>query len=133
MPRQGVTMVDVELAMDELWAIEGDVVEFDGGVSAYEYLCWSLSLHSCGSSGGGQEDGEDAADGVEKDEDGGTHRDDGAEDHDEDDLDATVADLQAENDANFAIILPEQLRPLPGLLDLLDALESAQIPKIAPK
>ena len=45
------------------------------------------------------------------------------------DLDATVADLQAENDANFAIILPEQLRPLPGLLDLLDALESAQIPK----
>lgn len=44
-------------------------------------------------------------------------------------LDATVAELQAENDANFAEILPKKLSPLPGLLDLLEALEAANIPK----
>ena len=44
-------------------------------------------------------------------------------------LDATVKELQAENDANFARILPEKLSPLPGLLELLEALEAANIPK----
>lgn len=45
------------------------------------------------------------------------------------DLDATVAQLEAETDAIFASILDEQLRPMPGLVALLDALEAAKIPK----
>ena len=44
-------------------------------------------------------------------------------------LDATVAQLEAETDALFPAILDARLAPMPGLLDLLDALESAGIPK----
>ena len=44
-------------------------------------------------------------------------------------LDATVAQLVAETDELFPEILRMQLAPLPGLLDLLAALEARQIPK----
>jgi HAD superfamily hydrolase (TIGR01509 family) len=44
-------------------------------------------------------------------------------------LDATVDQLQAESDDIFAEILPARLAPMPGLNALLDALESASIPK----
>jgi HAD superfamily hydrolase (TIGR01509 family) len=44
-------------------------------------------------------------------------------------LDATVAQLQAETDAIFDEILPQRLAPLPGLIDLLNALEAHRIPK----
>lgn len=48
---------------------------------------------------------------------------------DEFNLDATVEQLQQETDEIFAEILPLYLQPLPGLLDLLDALEAAEIAK----
>ncbi|RIK85619.1 MAG: HAD family phosphatase [Planctomycetota bacterium] len=44
-------------------------------------------------------------------------------------LDATPEQLAAEAAEIFGGILPEKLRPMPGLLDLLDALEAAGIPK----
>jgi HAD superfamily hydrolase (TIGR01509 family) len=44
-------------------------------------------------------------------------------------LDTTVAQLQAESDELFADILPTRLAPMPGLVQLLDALEAAAIPK----
>jgi HAD superfamily hydrolase (TIGR01509 family) len=44
-------------------------------------------------------------------------------------LDDTVERLQSETDEIFADILESRLAPMPGLLDLLDALESASIPK----
>jgi HAD superfamily hydrolase (TIGR01509 family) len=44
-------------------------------------------------------------------------------------LDATVEELQAESDALFEELLPTRLEPMPGLVELLDALESASIPK----
>jgi HAD superfamily hydrolase (TIGR01509 family) len=45
------------------------------------------------------------------------------------DLDATVAELEAEQDAIFADLLDSRLAPMPGLFDLLAALEQARIPK----
>ncbi len=44
-------------------------------------------------------------------------------------LDATVADLQRENDEIFPAILDAQLAPMPGLVELLSALEAAAVPK----
>ena len=44
-------------------------------------------------------------------------------------LDATVQQLEDETDQLFDRILEEKLAPMPGLLDLLQALESAGIPK----
>jgi HAD superfamily hydrolase (TIGR01509 family) len=44
-------------------------------------------------------------------------------------LDATVAELEADTDALFAKILATRLAPMPGLLDLMAALEAAGIPK----
>ncbi len=44
-------------------------------------------------------------------------------------LDATVADLSRETDEVFADILDERLACMPGLLELLDALERHNIPK----
>ena len=44
-------------------------------------------------------------------------------------LDATVKQLEAETDEIFASILGDRLRPMPGLVELLDALEAAKIPK----
>lgn len=44
-------------------------------------------------------------------------------------LDATVDQLQAESDGLLAELLPTRLRPLPGLDELLAALESVPIPK----
>ncbi len=44
-------------------------------------------------------------------------------------LDATVQILQAETDEIFADILASRLAPMPGLRELLDALESVSIPK----
>ncbi len=44
-------------------------------------------------------------------------------------LDATVEQLEAEQDALFPAMLDTRLAPLPGLLPLLDALEQAGIPK----
>jgi HAD superfamily hydrolase (TIGR01509 family) len=45
------------------------------------------------------------------------------------DLSATIAELQAETDEIFAGFLAERLRPLPGLLELLDSLEQISVPK----
>ena len=44
-------------------------------------------------------------------------------------MDATVDQLEAETDEIFGGFLADRLRPLPGLLALLDALESESIPK----
>jgi HAD superfamily hydrolase (TIGR01509 family) len=44
-------------------------------------------------------------------------------------LDATVEDLSAESEEVFGTLLDERLRPMPGLLDLLAALEAADLPK----
>ena len=44
-------------------------------------------------------------------------------------LDATVAQLESETDELFADLLPRRLAPLPGLLELLDSLERAGLPK----
>ncbi len=44
-------------------------------------------------------------------------------------LDATVDILQSETDEIFADLLPRKLTPLPGLMDLLAALEARDIPK----
>jgi HAD superfamily hydrolase (TIGR01509 family) len=44
-------------------------------------------------------------------------------------LDATVAQLEQENDEIFPPILDAQLAPMPGLAELLGALEAANIPK----
>lgn len=44
-------------------------------------------------------------------------------------LDATVAQLQAETDEIFDEILSTRLAPMPGLVELLNALERHQIPK----
>lgn len=44
-------------------------------------------------------------------------------------LDATPEELAAETAEIFTEILPMRLAPMPGLLDLLDALDSAGIPK----
>jgi len=44
-------------------------------------------------------------------------------------LDATVPQLEAETDAMFPGILDARLQPMPGLMDLLAALEHAGIPK----
>jgi len=44
-------------------------------------------------------------------------------------LDATVQQLQAESDEVFDSLLDERLAPLPGLLSLLETLETQQIPK----
>jgi HAD superfamily hydrolase (TIGR01509 family) len=44
-------------------------------------------------------------------------------------LDTTVAQLEAETDALFPAFLDARLAPMPGLLDLLAALEQAGIPK----
>jgi HAD superfamily hydrolase (TIGR01509 family) len=44
-------------------------------------------------------------------------------------LDVTVAQLEYETDQLFDRILEARLAPMPGLLDLLQALESARIPK----
>lgn len=44
-------------------------------------------------------------------------------------LDATIEQLQAETDEVFEEILEHRLAPMPGLLELLDWLESAKIPK----
>lgn len=44
-------------------------------------------------------------------------------------LDATVQQLEAETDAMFPGILDARLQPMPGLMDLLAALEHAGIPK----
>jgi HAD superfamily hydrolase (TIGR01509 family) len=44
-------------------------------------------------------------------------------------LDATPAQLAAESAEIFAELLPRRLQPMPGLLDLLGALEAAGIPK----
>ncbi len=45
------------------------------------------------------------------------------------DLSDTVAELAAESDEIFEGILDHQLAPMPGLLELLDALERARLPK----
>ncbi|MCA9174014.1 MAG: HAD family phosphatase [Planctomycetales bacterium] len=44
-------------------------------------------------------------------------------------LDATIEQLQAETEAIFPAIVAEQLQTMDGLLPLLDALESASVPK----
>lgn len=44
-------------------------------------------------------------------------------------LDATVAQLEQETDELFPAVLDARLEPLPGLLDLLSALETAGIPR----
>jgi HAD superfamily hydrolase (TIGR01509 family) len=44
-------------------------------------------------------------------------------------LSDTIDCLLAENDEIFRVILPQRLAPMPGLLDLLHALEAAKIPK----
>ncbi len=44
-------------------------------------------------------------------------------------LDATVEQLAAESEEIFVPILDEKLAPMPGLLDLLEALEESGIPK----
>jgi HAD superfamily hydrolase (TIGR01509 family) len=44
-------------------------------------------------------------------------------------LDATVAELEAETDELFADMLDKRLAPMPGLLDLLQTLEQAGVPK----
>lgn len=44
-------------------------------------------------------------------------------------LDATVAQLERENDELFGPILDAHLAPMPGLVELLGALEAAGIPK----
>lgn len=44
-------------------------------------------------------------------------------------LDATPEELAAESAEIFVDLLPARLRPMPGLLNLLDALEAAGIPK----
>ncbi len=44
-------------------------------------------------------------------------------------LDATVAELEAEQDAIFADLLDTRLAPMPGLFELLATLEQAGIPK----
>mgnify|MGYP002623696109 FL=1 len=44
-------------------------------------------------------------------------------------LEASVDQLQSETDEIFSKLLPERLQPMPGLLDLLGALEGARIPK----
>jgi HAD superfamily hydrolase (TIGR01509 family) len=44
-------------------------------------------------------------------------------------LDATVAQLEQENDEIFPPILDARLAPMPGLAELLGALEAAKIPK----
>lgn len=44
-------------------------------------------------------------------------------------LDATVDQLEAETDEIFPPILQQQLRPMPGLMELLDGIEVAAIPK----
>lgn len=44
-------------------------------------------------------------------------------------LTCTVSELIAETDAIFATLLDERLQPMPGLRELLAALESARIPK----
>jgi hypothetical protein len=41
----------------------------------------------------------------------------------------TIEALQLENDDIFRVLLPTRLAPMPGLLDLLEALERAEIPK----
>ncbi len=44
-------------------------------------------------------------------------------------LDASVADLVAETDALFPAVLDARLRPMNGLMELLDSLETHNIPK----
>lgn len=44
-------------------------------------------------------------------------------------LDATVADLERENDELFGPILDAHLAPMPGLVELLERLEAAGVPK----
>jgi HAD superfamily hydrolase (TIGR01509 family) len=44
-------------------------------------------------------------------------------------LATTVEQLDAESEQLFADILPTRLQPMPGLVELLEALESAAIPK----
>ncbi len=44
-------------------------------------------------------------------------------------LDATVTELERETDALFPTVLDQGLQTMPGLLELLDALEHAGIPK----
>jgi HAD superfamily hydrolase (TIGR01509 family) len=44
-------------------------------------------------------------------------------------LDATVDELQEETDETFRRLLPERLSVMPGLVELLDALEVSTIPK----
>jgi HAD superfamily hydrolase (TIGR01509 family) len=44
-------------------------------------------------------------------------------------LDATVPDLERENDEIFGPVLDEHLAPMPGLVELLDALEAAGVRK----
>jgi len=48
---------------------------------------------------------------------------------DEHNLDATVEQLQRESDAIFAEILGPRLAPMKGLVELLEALETAALPK----
>ena len=45
------------------------------------------------------------------------------------DLDDTAEELEAETDVIFGQILETDLRPMPGLLELLDGLEARSIPK----
>ena len=45
------------------------------------------------------------------------------------DLQATPEELFAESKEIMFALLPERLAPMPGLLDLLDTLESAEVPK----
>lgn len=45
------------------------------------------------------------------------------------DLTDTVDQLLEESDREYLSIIEEQIRPMPGLLNLLDALETADIPK----
>jgi HAD superfamily hydrolase (TIGR01509 family) len=44
-------------------------------------------------------------------------------------LDATPERLTAESDEIFSEILPSRLAPMPGLVDMLEALEGGQVPK----
>jgi HAD superfamily hydrolase (TIGR01509 family) len=48
---------------------------------------------------------------------------------DDQELDDTVESLRAESDEVFLEILPTRLRTMPGLLELLDALETAEMPR----